>query len=162
MKSGRHIGALGRCSSGSGGSCTEDARLAAMASVQALVLRIAHLTADLRRLAEPGTRSIEQIPVDLTGLLRDAVALARERPEATTRGLALTLPQPPSFLPRVSGDQLPLPLAVHNSIDNSLKFTRPGDSVEVRVSDVDRHGGQVLLSSQVGEGTVVTMHLPVV
>jgi two-component system OmpR family sensor kinase len=117
-------------------SGTEEGRQVALASVQAQVLRIVHLTADLRKLAELGTRTIEHIPVDLSGLLQDVVAVARERPEAATRRLALTLPQPPSSLPRISGDEVLLLLAVHNLLDNGLKFSRPGDSVEVRASEV--------------------------
>jgi two-component system OmpR family sensor kinase len=35
-------------------------------------------------------------------------------------------------LPTISGDQDLLFLAVHNLVDNALKFTRPGDTVEMR------------------------------
>jgi two-component system OmpR family sensor kinase len=114
-------------------------------------------------------------------------------------------------VPDVLGDWDLLFLASYNLLDNALKFTRPGDTVEVRafedgafvaieVADtgpgipeddvsrvweelyrgqgargipgsglglalvraiVERHGGQVKLRSRLGQGTVVTMRLPV-
>jgi two-component system OmpR family sensor kinase len=190
---------------------TEEDRRASLASVQAQVERIASLTGSLRKLAELETRAIERAPVDLVELLQTAVALARERPEAASRKLTLTLPQPVSPLITIQGDEDLLLLALYNLLDNALKFGRPGDLVEVRafveeeaiviqVADTgcgipeaevphvweelyrgraaqgisgsglglglvrtiaDRHGGHVNLRSQIGEGTVVTMCLPV-
>jgi two-component system OmpR family sensor kinase len=114
-------------------------------------------------------------------------------------------------VPDVLGDWDLLFLATYNLLDNALKFTRPGDTVEVRafeggafvvieVADtgpgileeevsrvweelyrgqgargvpgsglglalvraiVERHGGRVTLRSREGQGTVVTMRLPV-
>ena len=102
-------------------------------------------------------------------------------------------------------------LAIYNLIGNALKFTHPGDAIQVRafedgtsvvieVADtgpgipedeisrvweelyrgqdargipgsglglalvraiVERHNGQVALRSRIGQGTVITVHLPV-
>jgi two-component system OmpR family sensor kinase len=183
----------------------------ALASVEAQVLRMSQLTANLRKLAELETRPLELVPIDVAELLREAVALAEEQSEAEGRRLALILPQAPWPVPDVSGDWDLLFLAVHNLLDNALKFTRPGDTVEVRASEdrsfvlievadtgpgipadelprvweelyrgqgaqgvpgsglgmalvqtiVERHSGRVMLRSRSGEGTVVTMWLPV-
>ena len=183
----------------------------ALASVEAQVLRLSRLTSDLRKLAELEARPLERVPVDIAELLQEAVTLAQEQPEAEARRLTLTLPQAPWPVPDVLGDWDLLFLAIYNLLDNALKFTRPGDTVEVRASEgstfviievadtgpgipqeelprvweelyrgqgaqgvpgsglglalvraiVERHGGQVTLRSRAGQGTVVTMRLPV-
>jgi two-component system, OmpR family, sensor kinase len=96
------------------------------------VLRISRLTADLRKLAELETRALEMSPVHLADILQQVVALAQDKPEAAERRLTLTVPQAPWPLPSVPGDRDLLLLALHNLIDNALKFTRPGDTIEVR------------------------------
>jgi two-component system OmpR family sensor kinase len=114
---------------------TEAARQEALSSVEAQVLRLSRLTADLRKLAELETRKLECTPLDVTELLRQAVALAEEQPEAAGRQLALVLPQAPWPVPDIPGDWDLLFLATYNLLDNALKFTRPGDTVEVRAFD---------------------------
>jgi len=104
----------------------------ALTSVEAQVLRLSRLTADLRKLAELETRSLERVPVDVAELLQEVVTLAQEQPEAEARRLTLTLPQAPWPVPDVVGDWDLLFLATYNLLDNALKFTRPGDTVEVR------------------------------
>ena len=183
----------------------------ALASVEAQVLRLSRLTSDLRKLAELETRLLEPAPVDVAQLLEEVVALAQEQPEAETRRLTLTVPQAPWPVPEVMGDWDLLFLATYNLLDNALKFTHPGNAVEVRafedgnsvaieVADtgpgipkkelprvweelyrgqsargvpgsglgltlvraiVEGHSGQITLRSRVGQGTVVTMRLPV-
>jgi two-component system OmpR family sensor kinase len=104
----------------------------ALASVEAQVLRLSRLTSDLRKLADLETRPLERVPVDVAELLQEAVTLAQEQPEAEARRLTLTLPQAPWPVPDVLGDWDLLFLATYNLLDNALKFTRPGDTVEVR------------------------------
>ena len=111
----------------------------AAASMEAQVLRLSQLTADLRKLAELETRALAPAPVDVAQLLEESMALAQEQPEAETRHLRLTLPQAPWPVPEVSGDWDLLFLATYNLLDNALKFTRPGDTVEVRASDDRTH-----------------------
>lgn len=112
---------------------TTAARQEALASVEAQVMRLSRLTSDLRKLAELETRPLDRAPVDVAELLREAVASAQEQVEAGGRRLALTLPQAPWPVPAISGDWDLLFLAAYNLLDNALKFTRPGDTVEVRV-----------------------------
>ena len=188
-----------------------DAQREAWSSVETQVLRLSRLTSDLRKLAELERRPLERSLVNIAELLQEAVSLAQEQPGADARALTLTLPQAPWPVPDISGDWDLLFLATYNLMDNALKFTRPGDTLEVRASDdgafvviqvadtgpgipaqelprvweelyrgqgargipgsglglalvraiVERHGGQVTLRSRAGQGTVVTMRLPV-
>ena len=187
------------------------AQRSALASVEGQTRRLSHLLSDLRKLAELETRPIERSSIDLDGLLREVVAVADESAARDHRRLTLTLPQAPWPLPAIAGDRDLLFLAVHNLVDNALKFSRSGDTVEVRafedgasvvlevadtgpgIGDTDaphvweelyrgksarqipgsglgltlvraiaeRHGGRVSLRSREGQGTVVTLRLPV-
>jgi two-component system OmpR family sensor kinase len=118
---------------------TETARGEALKSVEAQVLRLSQLTADLRKLAELEARPLERAPLSISELLDEAVTLGQEQPEATTRHLTLTLPLAPWPVPDIPGDWDLLFLATYNLVDNALKFTRPGDTVEVRASDDRTH-----------------------
>lgn len=103
-----------------------------LSSVRAQLDRLARLSADLRKLADLETQPVEREPVDLGGLLSELLELAQERPEAALLHLRLTLPRAPWPLPAVAGDRDLLFLALHNLVDNSLKFCRPQDTIEIR------------------------------
>lgn len=189
---------------------SDETQTEVLSTVEAQVVRLSRLTADLRKLSDLETRQLELGPVDVAELLREAVAVADEQPEADERQLTLTLPQAPWPVPDVKGDWDLLFLAIYNLLENALKFTRPGDTVEVRafedgtsvvieVADtgpgisedeaphvwqelyrghsargvpgsglglalvraiVERHGGEITLRSRAGQGTVVTVRLP--
>ena len=111
---------------------TAPARQEAISSVEAQAQRLSRLAADLRKLAELETRPVERVPVDMDSMLEEAFTLAQTSPGAEERRLALALPHAPWPLPKISGDQDLLFLAVHNLLDNAIKFTRPGDTIEVR------------------------------
>ncbi len=182
-----------------------------VASIRSQVDRLARLSADLRKLADMETQPLEMGPIDLGELLTELVDLVRERPEAATRQLQLTLPRAPWPLPPVAGDRDLLFLALYNLLDNALKFSRPGDTVEVRATEdgssvavevadtgpgvpeedlphlgeelyrgsaprtvegsglglalvhavVARHQGTTAVRSRFGQGTVVSLRLPV-
>ena len=179
-------------------------------SVKAQTQRMGALVADLRKLAELETRPLEFGPVNLTELLEEATMAARDQPEADERALTLTVPRAPWPLPEISGDWDLIFLAVYNLLSNALKFTQPGDTIELRASEdgrnviievadtgpgisaeeqalvweelyraeaargipgsglglalvravVARHGGRATLRSRPGQGTVVTLRLP--
>ncbi len=103
-----------------------------LASVRAQVDRVARLTADLRKLAELETQPLEEEKVDLGELLAELVQAAEERPDGATRRLHLSVPQAPWPLPPILGDRDLLFLALHNLLDNAFKYSRSGDTVEIR------------------------------
>jgi two-component system OmpR family sensor kinase len=180
---------------------------ATLVAVRTQVDRLARLSADLRKLAGLESQALELEPVDLGELLEEVAEAARDQPEAAARHLQLTLPRAPWPLSPVAADRDLLFLALYNLLDNALKYTRPGDAVEVRafedgatvaveVADtgpgipeeelphlgeelyrgsaprsvegsglgraiVIRHGGTVSIRSRVGQGTAVTLRVPV-
>jgi two-component system OmpR family sensor kinase len=115
-----------------GGDALPVDQRAALDSVRTQTLRLSRLSADLRKLAELETRPLERTQVDMTELLGEVVEIIRERPEASERELMLTVPQAPWPLPTVDGDPDLLFLAVHNLLTNAVKFTQPGNRIEVR------------------------------
>jgi two-component system, OmpR family, sensor kinase len=101
-------------------------------SVETQTLRLSRLLADLRKLAELTTRPLDCAPVDMSDLLQEVLAVTEERREAAGRRLTLTLPQAPWPLSPVPGDRDLLFLLFHNLLDNALKFTQPGKTIEIR------------------------------
>jgi two-component system OmpR family sensor kinase len=116
---------------------------AAITSITEQTQRIGALLKNLRKLAEFSTVTIEQIPVNVNSLLREAVALAHEqRPERNIiiRNNATML---------IKGDKYLLLLAIYNLLDNALKYSMNGieliawneyQSIELHVKD---HGAGI-------------------
>jgi two-component system OmpR family sensor kinase len=183
----------------------------ALSSVSAQANRITRLLADLRKLADLETREIETAPVDLPGLLLEVGEAVSVLPGAGERTIRMNIPRAPWPLPLIDGDRDLIFIALQNLVANAVKFSAPGDTVEVRASEDDswvvlevadtgtgipedetdevwqelargraarsvpgtgiglalvrvvaiRHGGQVALRSRDGQGTVVSIRLPV-
>ena len=110
----------------------EDAQLQTLSSVEAQTLRLSRLSSDLRKLAELETRPLERSTVDVNEMLHEAYSLAQDQPNAGERELKITVPQAPWPLPAIQGDRDLLFLAVHNLLDNAIKFTQPGSTIEIR------------------------------
>jgi two-component system OmpR family sensor kinase len=96
------------------------------------VLRLNDLVIQLRKLAELETRPIETEPVDMDELLHEVLAEFQASPEGAARQISLNLPQIPWRLSDIQGDADLVYLALRNVIGNAVKFTRPGDSIQVR------------------------------
>ncbi len=111
---------------------TAASRKSALATVEAQTVRLSRLTTDLRKIAELESRPLELSQIDLEQLLQEVIELAREQPQAFEREIRLTLSQVPWPLPAISGDWDLIFLATYNLLDNALKFSQPGDTIEVR------------------------------
>ncbi len=183
----------------------------ALSSMEAQMVRLSRLTADLRKIAELETRTVERVPIDLGLLLTEVAEFAEDHPNSAGRSVKLTIPSAPWPLPMLLGDWDLLFLAIYNLVENALKFTGAGDTVELRAREdgrfvivevadtgpgisaqeqahvweelyrgaevrgvsgsglglslvkavVERHQGQVTLSSRAGQGTLVMVRLPV-
>ncbi len=110
----------------------EDGQVQALSSVEAQTLRLSQLSSDLRKLAELETRPLERTAVNIVDMLQEAYSLAQDQPNAAYRQIKLTIPQVPWPLPSIQGDRDLLFLAVHNLLDNAIKFTQPGNTIELR------------------------------
>ena len=108
------------------------ARNGTLVSLEAQALRMGRLSSDLRKLAEIEVRELECLPVNIPALLQEAFQMAQEQPGAGERTLNLSLPHAPWPLPAVQGDADLLLLAIHNLLENAIKFSRSGDTIELR------------------------------
>jgi two-component system OmpR family sensor kinase len=126
---------LANIEQGGGMALASAGTVAALASVSVQADRIARLVSDLRKLADLETREIETAPVDLTGLLDEVAEAVAEIPAARERIIRVTVPRAPWPLPLVAGDRDLLFIAVQNLVANAVKFSGPGDTVEVRASE---------------------------
>ncbi|MBZ0315750.1 MAG: HAMP domain-containing histidine kinase [Anaerolineae bacterium] len=122
-----HAGLANLADSGS-----PETRSEALNSVKAQTVRISHLTADLRKLAQLEIGELEREPVDLNEILEEVFMVAEEDPRAADRRLNLSIPKAPWPLPKINGDRDLLFLATFNLLDNAIKYTRPGDTIELR------------------------------
>jgi two-component system OmpR family sensor kinase len=116
----------------SANASARDAQAETLESVETQVRRLSRLVADLRKLSELETRPLEMGAVDMNEVLAQAFLLAQEHPGGVNRKLNLSVPRAPWPLPTIAGDRDLLFLTVHNLLDNALKFTRAGDTVEMR------------------------------
>lgn len=114
------------------GTTDDRERATILEGIDTQTQRLGHIVADLRKIAEIGGRPLEEMVVDLNDLLHDVIAIAQDDPQARARQITVTLPQPPASLPHVRGDADLLLLALHNLLGNALKFSRPGDHLNLR------------------------------
>ena len=128
---------LANIEQGGGMALASAGTVAALASVSVQADRIARLVSDLRKLADLETQEIEMAPVDVTGLLDEVAEAVAEIPAARERIIRVTVPRAPWPLPLVAGDRDLLFIAVQNLVANAVKFSAPGDTVEVRASEDD-------------------------
>ena len=110
---------------------TQERERAALTADRA-VERLAHLLADLRKLSDLAERPLERLPVDIPQLLEEMIEAAQSQPAYRERQISLMITRVPRHLPAVNGDRDLLGLVIYNLIENALKFTSVGDSVEVR------------------------------
>lgn len=109
----------------------------AVATIDSQVVRLSRLTTDLRKLAEVRSVALEFDPVIVAELAQDVIAATTELPESATRSISMAFPRAPRPLPPVRGDYDLLFLALYNLVTNAMKYSRPGDSIELRGSEED-------------------------
>jgi signal transduction histidine kinase len=104
----------------------------ALNSVQTQVSGLRRLVTEMRKLSDLEIRPLDQSPFDLTELLEDVFNLAQDHPNAGERNFNLSIPRAPWPLPTINGDRDLLTLAIHNLLDNAIKFSDVGDTIEMR------------------------------
>lgn len=111
-------------------------------SIQNQVNRLRRVVAELRKLSELETRPLDLEPIHMTELLEDVFSLAESQTGSEKRVLSLSIPRAPWPLATISGDRDLLVLAIHNLLDNAIKFTRHSDTIEMRAFE---DGNQVVI-----------------
>lgn len=124
-----------------------DAATPQLAAIDAQTTRMARLVGDLRKLGELQTAPMERVPVDPGELVADVAAAVGETP---ARDIRVTLPSAPWPLPAVTGDPDLLFTAVHNVVANAVKYSEPGDAIEIR--GIERAGRVVIEVADTGRG----------
>ena len=112
--------------------------------------RFAALLQSLRKIADVEHRELDLESIDLAEILAMIQAEAAATGKGGARSWTLALPQAPWPLPRVTGDHDLLYLALHNVVDNALKYTRPGDRIEIRAAEAG--GGVTVEVADTGAG----------
>jgi PAS domain S-box-containing protein len=110
-----------------------------------VLLTVVNDILDLSKL-EAGKMSLERIPVDLAGLLREALATVELL--GAEKGLAFRLELAPDLPHRVESDPVRLRQVVGNLLANALKFTARG-SVTLRARAVGQDGPAVRVRVEV-------------
>jgi len=112
---------------------------ATVTSVEDQAKRLSRLVADLRKLSDLETRALELSTVNLSELLEEVYNSVADLPEAAQRKMSLSLPRAPWPLAEISADRDLLLLAIHNLLANAIKFSRPGDTIELRAFEEDQN-----------------------
>jgi two-component system OmpR family sensor kinase len=107
-------------------------------SIETQAKRLSRLVADLRKLSDLETRKLELSTVNLTELLDEIYHSFCDLPESAQRKLTLSIPHAPWPLPEILADRDLLLLAIHNLLTNAFKFSRPGDTIELRANEEDQ------------------------
>ena len=102
------------------------------ASIDAQSQRLTSLLGDLRKIGEVEHTALELTTIDPAALVEEAVATITEAPGAGERRIAVSLPTAPRPLPPIVGDEDLLFLALVNVLTNAVKYSAPGDAIEVR------------------------------
>lgn len=127
------VGALGS------GACEEpEVARRFLGQIEAEIDRMVYMVNDMLDLSqiEGGGSSPERQPVNLAELSTEALAFWDAR--ARSAGLTLSMTCDPD-LPAIQGDAYRLRQLLDNLLDNAIKYTQPGGTVEVRLRHL--HGG---------------------
>lgn len=129
--------------SGSDGEFRLDA--AALELVRQQSERLATLLENLRKIADLENRELEREFVDPVRLLHQVYEAVKDSPWARDRVWAISVPQAPWPVPALLADPDLLFLALFNIVDNAVKYTRPGDRIELRIVEAPSAGASEVL-----------------
>jgi two-component system OmpR family sensor kinase len=121
-----------------------------LGAVRSQVLRMNRLVSDLRKLAVLESTPVDKIEVSMSDLIHEAISAIDNGSESPEREFTVMLPNAPWPLPLVQGDPDLLLLAIHNLLDNAIKFTESGDRIEVRAFE---DGAEIVIEvADTGQG----------
>ena len=127
-----------------------------VASLETQIVRLSRLTSDLRKLAEVRTVELELGTVSVAELVDDVVEALDDVDGRHARTLTVSLPKAPRPLSDIRGDHDLLYLALFNVAANAVKYTQPGDTIEIRGTEDD--AGVALEIADTGLGIPESEH----
>jgi two-component system, OmpR family, sensor kinase len=83
---------------------------------------------------------LETSNVQIADLFQDVIEIVQTSNDLKARDLLLITPSAPWPLPVIEGDPDLLIFLIHNPVENSVKFSSPTDTIEVRASDESGYG----------------------
>lgn len=122
----------------------------AVAMIATQSARLGALLTSLRKIADVEHRDLDLESVDVGELLTAVRDACSTTPAGLQRQWSLTLPKAPWPLSRIDADSDLLYLALYNLADNAVKYSRPGDQLEIRATEAD--GGITVTVADTGAG----------
>ena len=116
--------------------------------------RAAHLVEQLLNLSrvDPDAIPVRHESVDLVELVKSAVSQFSAQADARRIDLGAELAQVPAASCKVVGDAEQLRVLLNNLIDNALRYTPSGGTVDVRLRPADETGSVLLEVADTGPG----------
>lgn len=122
----------------------------AIATIGTQSARLGGLLTSLRKIADVEHRDLDLEPVAVGELLTHVREACSTTPAGLQRVWSLNLPRAPWPLPSIAADPDLLYLALYNLADNAVKYSRPGDRIEIRAAEAD--GGVSVEVADTGAG----------
>jgi two-component system, OmpR family, sensor kinase len=121
--------------------------------------QLSRLVKDLRKLTEIETLPLEDVFFDLREMLEEMIVLLQDSTEYNDRQISLTLPPQSQGILPIIGDRDLLLVAIHNLIDNAVKFSQSEDRIDLRAY---RDGSSIVIQvSDTGPG-ILSADIPLV
>ncbi|NMC46671.1 MAG: HAMP domain-containing histidine kinase [Chloroflexi bacterium] len=98
--------------------------------------RIKRLISDLRKLSELETCTLELTAVDPNPILEQCYQDLKSHPAYCNKKILLSIPNTPWALPKIRVDEDLIYIVLHNLLDNAVKYTREGDTIELRAHEL--------------------------
>ncbi|NMB62164.1 MAG: HAMP domain-containing histidine kinase [Chloroflexi bacterium] len=98
--------------------------------------RIKRLISDLRKLSELETCTLELTAVDPNPVLEQCYQDLKSHPAYCNKNILLSIPNTPWVLPKIRVDEDLVYIVLQNLLDNAVKYTREGDTIELRAYEL--------------------------
>jgi len=106
-----------------------------LASIRAQVEYMISLVTDLRKLANLSELPPDFEPIVLSQVLTDTIQSVHDMHQNTDCHINLNIAEGPWPIPTITGDADLLKSAFYNLLDNALKFSHSGSTIQVRVTE---------------------------
>lgn len=128
-------------------------------SIESQSQRLVRLTGDLRKVGIFDNQELDREEVNVGELLRDIEEMGKEAGLLVDRRVELILPSAPWPVPNIFADRDLLQLALYNLLDNAVKYSTGGDTVEIRATEDGSYVRIVVADTGLGIGKGDVSHI---